>query len=288
MMVAVNAANITSGSSALEKEANQIFNTATSIHFAPSVVALISIVAGTFVTFLGYRLIRPVLFVAGFAVGSVSAYALVHYLFNDYSYVETASWIGFAVGGLFVAFLVVWLYYLGIFAVGAVAGVLLACAFNNSFGYEIWPSDPTKALYIMAAVLGVLFGLLALWIERPFLIFATSLFGAISTVWGIGYFAGKYPNSADLTYWREQIGSNDWQYNIPHAWWGYLAGTIVLFLVGMYIQFNVTARDVQHTHANSSSRPGNHAVPYENCTTPVHNSYYGNSAPRQGNPITYV
>lgn len=88
------------------------------------------------------------------------------------------------------------------------------------------------------------------------LITTTAIVGATVCVWGVGYFAGDYPNGADLKQFRARNDNGDWVYNIPDAWWGYLAGMVVLFLLGMSVQIKKTARGYDHGGKTES-----HAVP---------------------------
>ncbi|KAF1774210.1 protein of unknown function DUF4203 [Phytophthora cactorum] len=84
-------------------------------------------------------------------------------------------------------------------------------------------------------------GILALKLEKPVLIATTAIVGATICVWGVGYFAGDYPNGADLKQFRAQNDKGDWVYNIPDAWWdiwlttvyalGFLGGGVVIAVI---------------------------------------------------------
>ncbi|EQC26275.1 hypothetical protein SDRG_15862, partial [Saprolegnia diclina VS20] len=78
-------------------------------------------------------------------------------------------------------------------------------------------------------------------LERPFLVFASSVVGAIATVWGIGFFAGGYPNAGNLK--ATVSAGGDWVYDIPSSWWYYLAATIVLCGLGIFFQFKEFNKD---------------------------------------------
>uniref|UniRef100_A0A4W5LP45 Transmembrane protein 198 n=1 Tax=Hucho hucho TaxID=62062 RepID=A0A4W5LP45_9TELE len=163
-----------------------------SLGFGPEAVAGITIAIGTVLTFFGYKLVRPAIFVAGFIVGAVACFLLAERIFANASYIVTACWIAFVLGGLLVGSLLVWLYKVGIFCVGALAGVLLATQIHNSFGYKIAPAHPDTVLIVLMVVLGLALGVLAWKLERPFLVFASSVVGAIATVWGIGDRLGRW------------------------------------------------------------------------------------------------
>jgi len=177
---------------------------------------------------------------------------------------------------------VVSLYSLGIFVAGAAAGVALAMLINNSVGYEIYPSHPQVVLIVLCIVLGILGGVLTLKLERPVLIVATSLFGAAILVWGVGYFAGDFPSTSDLKTYASQDINGDWVYSIPDAWWGYLAGILVLFVLGLLVQFRKTSRGgVYHKAQALGRRPETQTVQYVEAGTPQENMRYGN-------PVSHV
>ncbi|OQR84751.1 hypothetical protein ACHHYP_12991 [Achlya hypogyna] len=263
---------ISNGNSTFDQNVNSLFSSASKITWAPGLVATVSLVAGLVIAFAGYKLFRPVMFVCGFAVGSVLGYLIAEKIFSGQSYQVTASWIAFIVLGLFVGAFVMNIWVCGVFVVGAAAGVLLAFELNTSVGYKIYPSNPTTSLWILIIVLGLLVGGLAMWLERPVLIVATSFFGAVAAVWGIGYFAGKYPSSAELEAWRSQAADGTYSYDLPNAWWYYLAASVALFALGMFVQFSKTALGV--LHSNPRRKDGGY-----NATT---------SAPRRGQPISHV
>ncbi|CAH0486030.1 unnamed protein product [Peronospora farinosa] len=221
-----------------------LFDSTKGYKISGSVLAITAIAVGVVMVTMGYRFLRAALFAVGFVVGGVVVALVVEHIFEDKSWISTASWIAFVVGGFLTGSIVMSLYSLGVFVVGAAAGVVLSMMINNSVGYEIYPSNPQVVLIVLCIVLGILGGVLALKLERPVLIIATSLFGAAILVWGVGYFTGDFPASNDLKkYGTKDITTKDWVYSIPDAWWGYLVGIIVLFGLGMFIQFRKTGRN---------------------------------------------
>ncbi|OQR82209.1 hypothetical protein THRCLA_11049, partial [Thraustotheca clavata] len=262
------------GNSTFDNQINKILHwdgtDYSSLGVGPEVIAGVAIGIGLTITFFGYRLIRPCIFVTGFIIGSVVFFLAAESIFSNSDSIEVICWVAFAIGGLLVGFLLVWLYYVGIFALGALSGVLLATQFHNSFGYLIYPSHPNVVLYILMGVFGLTLGLIALKIERPFLVFATSCIGAIAAVWGIGFFAGGYPNTA---YLQNTYSNGHWDYDIPTNWWYYLAGMVVLCILGMIVQFQDLARVERMNQSNAA---------------PAQDQYYVASAtPKYGDPIRH-
>lgn len=245
-----------------------------------SILAIVAIAAGAIMVIMGYKLFRATLFVAGFIAGGVALALVAESIWDAKSWVLTASWIAFAVGGILGGAIVASMYSFGIFVAGAAGGVVLAVALQNSFGYRIYPSHPTVVLIVLCIVLGLVCGVVALKLERPALIVATSALGAGILVWGVGYFAGDFPSATDLKQYATETGSGDveWVYDVPSAWWAYLAGLVVLFVFGLFIQFRKTARDVHYEHRSlGRSKPREQ---YADVQTPPNARY--------GNPVSHV
>ncbi|KAL3661896.1 hypothetical protein V7S43_013189 [Phytophthora oleae] len=238
-----------------------LFSSAEGTHLGGSIVAMTAIAIGIMTVFLGYRFFRATLFMVGFAFGGTGLAMVAEQVFATEEWVVTASWGAFVIGGVLCGFLVLYLTTFGIFAVGTVAGVMLAMVFNDAFGYMIYPSNPDVILALLCVGLGLLCGILALKLEKPVLIVATSLFGAGILVWGIGYFAGDSPTFTDLKGIATQDDNGEWQYSIPGSWCGYLAGFAVLFVLSMCIQFRKTSRD-GHYHRKHRAVHRTRSGPY--------------------------
>lgn len=246
------------------------------IRAAPSIAAVLAIVLGAIVCTYGYKLLRPAIFLCGFMAGGLLVAIIIEYAFASFSWMVTASWIGFLVGGAAVGSLAVTLYKVGVTLVGAVAGGLLAFMLNTSFGHSIFPSNPDAMLIILIILLAAIGAFLAWKIERLVLIIATSFIGADALVWGIGYFAGSYPSAADLKSYRSKNSAGDWVYHIPGAWWAYLTATLLLFALGMYVQFRKTAAGVTHRSAHAVATPPASSA-YQSVATPRHGQEHGPS-----------
>lgn len=228
--------------SGMSDDVMAIFTGSDSITLGPGISAAIAIGLGTVVCFLGYRLLRPTMFVCGFLVGALAVGTLIEHNFADESWEPTGVWIGFVLGGFVGGALVVMIYTAGIFLIGCAAGVLLAIALNTSFAYKIYPAEPMLVLVVLMILLGLLGGMLALKLERPIIIVATSLVGAALFVTGVGYFGKNFPTTTDLKkYLTEDVETGDWVYSIPSAWWAYLSVMGALFVLGMLTQFFKTA-----------------------------------------------
>jgi len=262
-----------------------VLNSTDDIKIGPAILAIVAIAVGVFMLVAGYRLFRIAIFICGFILGGIGVASFIEWVFENRSWMNTASWIGFFVGGLLIGLIAMSMYGLSIFIAGATGGVMLAFALHTSFAYRIWESHPNVVLLVLAIVLGLIGGVLAIKLERPAIIISTSFIGAMAVVWGIGYFAGNYPNGADLKNQTSGGIDKDTLVSIPDAWWAYLAGIVVLFVLGMLIQFRKTGRGERHHHHKGLLRR-NRAIPpsndqYGNAQTPPARASYGN-------PVSHV
>ncbi|CAI5700962.1 hypothetical protein KXD40_008459 [Peronospora effusa] len=196
-------------------------------------------------------------------MGGLFVASIIETAFASIQWMPLASYIGFAIGGTIAGIVVLWLYSASIFLAGAVGGIILASTLNVLVGAKIYPGNPDVILVILALVLGILGGVLALKLEKPVLITTTAIFGAALCVWGVGYFAGNYTNGAGLTKFRVETHKGEWEYRIPTARWGYLIGMLVLFILGMSVQISKTARGYDHsgqTESHSMTKTSAHAA----------------------------
>ncbi|ETW09115.1 hypothetical protein H310_01565 [Aphanomyces invadans] len=209
-----------------------------------NIIAAVAILATLAVTFAGYKLIYPVLFIASFFLGAVFSYDVLLQAFAN----ESPALVGFFIGGLIAAILVVYFYDVGIFAVGAVAGGAAAFLLVTSVFASVGGANHVYYHYGFLVVGSLLGGLAAIYLEKPALVIATAFGGATIFVGALGHFIGGYPTVQQLTDVRATssfIGA------VPSSWWGYLAGTVALFLLGAYVQFNHTARNVDHIRGDT-------------------------------------
>ncbi|KAG7375849.1 hypothetical protein PHYPSEUDO_015127 [Phytophthora pseudosyringae] len=275
-----------------------IFDSSDGMDINGVVLAIGALLVGALLAVAGYRLWQTTVYALGFLCGGVVIAVIFEMVFKDETWVLTASWIAFVVGGVVVGYLCVYLFWVGIFMGGAVAGAALAILVNTSFGYAFAPSHPATVLIVLVALFALVGGGLALWLQKPALVAGSSLVGAFLLFWGVGYFAGNYPTFNDLERFRTYNSSGDRVYSIPGAWWGYLIGTLVVFGLSTVLQFKVTAKDVEyHTldrrYRNSEDVLPRHGggmtparVQYTNMGTPGVQTQYPQQPPQQRYPTS--
>jgi hypothetical protein len=141
-----------------------------------TVSPIVLLIAGLVVCFLGYRLLRLTLGLAGFGVGLALGLAIAR-LAPGASHVFTVV-IGIACG-ILGAVLATVLYKFGVFLLGAGAGALVAGIIVVATGWH-----HPMLIRALAAIVG---GILTLVLERPLI----SVLSAFAGGWGVVYGAFK-------------------------------------------------------------------------------------------------
>jgi hypothetical protein len=173
---------------------------------------ILLLIAGFVVCFFGYRLLRFTLGLAGFAVGLALGFAVAG-LITGISQVFTT--VLAVVCGIIGAVLATVLYKVGVFLLGAGAGVLLASIIVTATGWHY----PMLARLI-AAIAG---GVLTLVLERPLV----SVLSAFAGAWGIALGTFSLLGWHHITAGTKSLPAN---YGLMTACW------LVLGLVGAGIQ----------------------------------------------------
>jgi hypothetical protein len=174
---------------------------------APLVVAL-----GLLTCFLGYRLLKVTLGIMGFIAGAGAGWAVASSLVPGNSGV---SLVGAVIGSVLGAVLYVWLFYLGIFLLGASAGAILAAVFFNAAG-----NQPTP-IPLFAVAIG--FGLLSLAMRKFMIITSTAFTGSYLVVAGLFHLRLGLQNHSPLWFNHAQSHSaGNWGY-VALVFWGILA-----------------------------------------------------------------
>ena len=189
----------------------------------PNVFAICAVTMGVLYCFFGYRFFKIALGVIGLVAGIIAArYAALTFLEDQ----PTLAMIVGIVGGLALSFLFIWVYFIGIFALGASFGILVGYVSSNA-------ADETFKL-ILIIVLAVVMCALALLLRNHIIIVATSFGGGLSVVSGTWYLA-KGVEPATLLENPGAIGQEQ------YAVWGCL---MLIAVLGMLVQYRITGKQV--------------------------------------------
>lgn len=199
----------------------------------------IFLVLGLIICFMGRTLFRPILFIAGLML----AVALIWLIFySTFLKNNTKVWVGWVVliSSLVLGFLVgcclVKIAKIGAFVLAAWGGYCLALLIYNSFLYFM---DSTVGFWCFTLGVALICGVLSLFFFDHVLICATALLGSFMAVYGIGLVAGHYQNPFTIA----TLIKNHELTTIDPLFYAYLAGNLVLFVIGAGFQFKQRKND---------------------------------------------
>lgn len=189
--------------------------------------ALLTIVAGLLVCFWGYRLLKLSLAIIGFMAGAYGGWEIGMQVFHQGGGVLLLCAL---IGALLGMVLCIWLYFLGIFLIGATAGTVIAAAFVNGTGQQ------THTLLFLA--LPIVFGVIALVAQKIMISVSTAFSGAYLVTAGLWQVIAESHN-APRVWLRWQEGSP------PPGTLGYTALLfwIVLAVAGLIVQLRAPRRE---------------------------------------------
>jgi hypothetical protein len=198
-----------------------------------TVFAIILIVVGVFLSFLGYRIIIISLFIAGFLATIVVLMIVAVQFIVKPNTPQYVFWIWLAVSGVIGAllgFVVAKYRRVGIFLLACWGGACLGLLLNNA----VMRYAESEALFwIVICACGLAAGVLSCFLYVIVAIASTSLAGSYALVRGVSIFIGHFPN--ELTIIQEIkngiIPKTDWHF------WAYLACVLVLAILSFFLQW---------------------------------------------------
>lgn len=222
------------------------------------VIHVVGLLLGLLECFYGYRLFKITLFLVGFGVVGVIVFVIAYNKLpntigsmniSDVSNPGMREFVsaGIAVacgivGGLFTIFL----FFLGIFLLGSVFGVLVFVFFVLLVHQANYFVDHTSILYAFICGCGVIGGILAIKFQRFLIILSTSCVGAFNVMSAVDYFAEQGRAMAIL---KSSFQSRTLQ--PASCWYTYMTIVIwpVLAVLGFLSQYKCTSRGYDHSAA---------------------------------------
>jgi hypothetical protein len=151
------------------------------------ITAGVAIVVGILICFWGYRMLKVTLGLMGAVVGASCGWALgLAWAPQSAGLALVCVVLGAVVGAL----LCIWLFFLGIFLLGASAGTAVATAVFNGLGRQ-----PELLIVLIVAVV---FGVLALVLQKFMIVISTAFSGSYLLVAGILQLLTGTPNATPM------------------------------------------------------------------------------------------
>ncbi|OQR99357.1 hypothetical protein ACHHYP_06919 [Achlya hypogyna] len=183
--------------------------------------------AGFILGVFGYKLVKPMTFISGFAVFGIFFQAVFSALIAG----KAVPIIAFILGGLIGGALSVYFYRAGIFLVGVFGGVALGFELAQAAGAS------NTVTIILVVVAAIALGVLVLYLEKPVMIISSSFSGSAIVIRVIGFFAGNYPSGTDFDSLPESV---------KKAFWYYFGGLVLLTIIFAVVQYRVTAVGIDY------------------------------------------
>uniref|UniRef100_A0A8C3B1K4 Transmembrane protein 198 n=1 Tax=Cyclopterus lumpus TaxID=8103 RepID=A0A8C3B1K4_CYCLU len=209
----------------------------------PSVVCSMCCLFGIIYCFFGYRCFKAVLFLTGLMFGSVVIFMLCYKerVMDTQLSVEASVGIGLGIGTL-CGLVTMLVRSVGLFMVGLLLGLLLGVASLVAMEEFYHPRTVWVPLGILLGS-GTLFAVLTLQWQRCFVTLSTATFGSAIITVTVDYFIELFA-LVHYVYERIRVAPKR-----PVCWftWIILGVWPVLSLLGVLIQWKVTAEGFSHT-----------------------------------------
>jgi len=203
--------------------------------------APLAVAAGMLICFCGFRILKLTLGIMGFMAAAGAGWNL------GLSWAPNNSGVALIcalVAGVIGAVLCVWLFFLGIFLLGASAGAIVAAAFFNASGNQLQP--------ILLVVFALIFGVLALVMQKFMIIASTAFSGSYLVIAGVLPLLKHAPDGSLLWFDRLQPHSGGTLGYVALAFW------IALGLAGVSFQYRRSEKGdkaVRHEQQSATKGP---------------------------------
>lgn len=217
---------------------------------------------GLVVWILGYRLIKPIVIVAAFIFAGVGFYSLspnvldTEFCCDGNHNLEVRISISI-ICGLLAGALACYVYKIGVFCMGCIIGWALSIVVVTLWVSKHLASD--LAFYGIYGGTGLIFGVIAVWLEKVFVVIATSFTGSLMFLLGLDHYcrtaftmlikkilfkttdafsqAAYTPSHVTLDFHEAHMELNDQALAMFLGW-------LLMSAVGAMLQFMYTAQEI--------------------------------------------
>jgi len=187
-------------------------------HIIISAMIFLVIVFGAIECFFGYRIFKIILGIIGFFVGGAMAIVAGNSVFRN----EIILFLISLTGGIIGAMMMVWLYFFGVFIIGALLGGVAGSALLATA--QIYPG--TFILLIISIGCGVL----ALVFQKFMIILATAFIGSWHMVAGAICFLSGTNCLTNMEWWFKPVGIHNYIMTLMWLFFGFL---------GFFVQYKL-------------------------------------------------
>ncbi|KAF8962042.1 hypothetical protein BGZ46_001247 [Entomortierella lignicola] len=208
------------------------------ITVSSTVVGIVLMVAGFLFAFFGHKSFKITLFLAGFYVFATLAWITLLNLEPSNGYGPNAEWVYTGVSGgvgLLGGLLFVFMWRIGLAAIGGVAGFYLAIFILSWTTTGIISSGTGRIVFI--AVLVIVGIILSFFLDPHIILVGTSIVGSFSFFVGLDNFihTGFQDVFTAFLSGNHELFSSD--YHVTGKVYGMLAGTLAMMVVGVCFQY---------------------------------------------------
>lgn len=199
---------------------------------------IILVVVGVVECFYGLQMLKPTLFIMGYATG----FGVLIAIFGEFILRPDTKmlmvWVILVISLLFgtlLGYVTSAIPRLGFFLAGFWLGTIIAFLINNVLLFRIQSNSTSSVpLWIAIIIFGTLCGLSSCIFWKMLVIVSTSFVGAYFIVRPFGWVAGHYPNEFSVA---KQIRMGE-LLNIPNEFYLYFTLILIIALVGMKFQYS--------------------------------------------------
>ena len=203
--------------------------------WAHPLAAPLAMAAGILACFWGYRMVKVILGIMGFGVGFAGGWVAGGELAPGHDWIAlVAALVGVVVGGV----LCVWLYLLGVFLLGASAGLVMAGAVFAGMGHAAQP--------LVLVIAAVVFGLLALAVQKFMIILSSAFSGSYLLAAGLLHLASMGRDTAPIWFGGIRAGWAEVMVYVALVLW------LVCGISGVKYQYRSGRKQVQTPTAEKS------------------------------------
>lgn len=217
------------------------------------------ILLGLFELLLGQKMSKVTVFIITCACVIILVFIFFFQFIIPSGVSETIVWFVLAIAiivGLILGFFIT-KYKEKIFGIvlGIVLGYIIGQILVNLVLIRISTSYQKLIQYLTYFGLMIVFAVLSIFFFNYIMIFATALIGAYAIVRGISFFAGGFPNEMTVA---DLIAKNETEQLKELLTWYvylYLAGFLVLFIVGMVVQIKIFKKKKDGDNLDGTDAP---------------------------------